>query len=363
MKGTWRVLGLCALVLLACVVSVGCASKPVAVGDYRISGPYTHSNLAVFLLHGRDKLAGKKILTLDEALKQKRLVMYETENVEKLEIENKSQDEYVYIQCGEIVKGGKQDRTLENDYIVPPHSGRLPIASFCVESGRWSARGGESALIFNAGLNVNLGRSRSVIQGLRYQAPVWKEVSRVQSKLRSNTGVALLSAKSPTSMQLTLEHKKLKEILKGYTDALSKVVEGKDDVVGFGLAVNGQVVSVDAYGTQALFAKLWPKMLNAGAQEALTELQKGKKFKTPSAGAVGALMLAGRNVKLREHKLVAGRKALLWESDGVLLFKVQGEDPTLSQIHEAYVRKPKLPKLKELPFRRSDGDDDDDDDD
>jgi len=45
---------------------------------------------------------------------------------------------------------------------------------------------------------------------------------------------------------------------------------------------------------------------------------------------------------------VAGRKALLWESDDVLLFKVQGKDPTLSQIHEAYVRKPKLPKLKPL---------------
>ena len=45
-----------------------------AAGDYKISGPYTHNNLAVFLIHGKDKLAGKTFLTLQEALKQRKVI-------------------------------------------------------------------------------------------------------------------------------------------------------------------------------------------------------------------------------------------------------------------------------------------------
>jgi hypothetical protein len=48
--------------------------------DYVISGPYTHKNLTVFLIHGPDKLAGKNFLTLQEALDQKKVVVYETTN-------------------------------------------------------------------------------------------------------------------------------------------------------------------------------------------------------------------------------------------------------------------------------------------
>ena len=34
-------------------------NQPAAAEDYKLSGPYTHNNLAVFLIHGKDKLAGK----------------------------------------------------------------------------------------------------------------------------------------------------------------------------------------------------------------------------------------------------------------------------------------------------------------
>src|SRR5438105_15882790 len=76
-----------------------------------ITGPYTHDNLTVFLIHGKDTSGGKNYLTLQEALDQKKVVVHETGNVNELSVENVS-DEPVYIQSGEIVKGGRQDRTL-----------------------------------------------------------------------------------------------------------------------------------------------------------------------------------------------------------------------------------------------------------
>src|SRR5262250_1278727 len=80
--------------------------------DYTISGPYTHDNLTIFLLHGRDTLSGKPLLTLQEALEQKKVVVHETKEVNKLSVENLSANAEIYIQAGDIVKGGQQDRIL-----------------------------------------------------------------------------------------------------------------------------------------------------------------------------------------------------------------------------------------------------------
>ena len=35
---------------------------------YTISGPFAHDNLAIFLIHGADKISGKTYLTLQEAM-------------------------------------------------------------------------------------------------------------------------------------------------------------------------------------------------------------------------------------------------------------------------------------------------------
>src|SRR5437870_445332 len=77
-------------------------------GEYRVTGPYAYQNLAVFLIHGPERLPGKNILTLSEALKQRKVIVYETREVNTLAIENVSDDE-VFVQSGDIVKGGQQD--------------------------------------------------------------------------------------------------------------------------------------------------------------------------------------------------------------------------------------------------------------
>ncbi len=41
--------------------------------------------------------------------------------------------------AGELVSGGKQDRIIGKDRIVPVGSEPLPLDVFCVEHGRWSS--------------------------------------------------------------------------------------------------------------------------------------------------------------------------------------------------------------------------------
>src|SRR5260370_4916731 len=111
--------------------------KPQEKDEYRLEGPFTQGNLTVFLIHGKDKIKGQTFITLQEALVQKKVIVRETREVNELSIENVSGEEG-YVQSGDIMKGGRQDRMIAVDLILPPHSGKIPIAPFCVENGRCS---------------------------------------------------------------------------------------------------------------------------------------------------------------------------------------------------------------------------------
>src|SRR5436190_9751733 len=114
-----------------------------------VSGPYTHGNLAIFLFHGADEIDGGGYTSLTEAFEKKHVLVHETGNVGELEAENLSDTFDVFIQAGDVLKGGRQDRTIAIDFIVPAKSGRIPIPAFCVESGGWQKRKTEPERLFS----------------------------------------------------------------------------------------------------------------------------------------------------------------------------------------------------------------------
>src|SRR5262252_7675096 len=163
MKANLYVLGtMLVLVIAAPLLMVGAkgnrhAQPPQTKDEYRLEGPFTQDNLTVFLIHGKDKIKGQTFLTLQEALVQRKVIVRETRSVNELSIENVSGEE-VYVQSGDIVKGGQQDRMLVVDLILPPHSGKVPISAFCVENGRWNQRGAETVSSFGSSANIVAGR-------------------------------------------------------------------------------------------------------------------------------------------------------------------------------------------------------------
>ena len=160
------------------------------VGEYEISGPYHHGALTLFLIHGKSLPHTTPFLTLEEALEQGLVKVYETGTVNELAITHLSPDHEVFIQAGEIVKGGRQDRTLGVDLSLAPNSGKIAIASFCVERGRWSKRGEEEDGVFSKSDNMVTSNSlRLAVKKAKNQSEVWSEVSVVQNKLSDNLGV------------------------------------------------------------------------------------------------------------------------------------------------------------------------------
>lgn len=242
----------------------------VVPGDFTFSGPYTHDNLTVFLVHGADQLTEKNFLTLGEALEAKKAIVHETENVSQLTVQNLTSDEELFIQAGDIVKGGKQDRTLEYDLIVPPNSGQIPLASMCVENSRWKERGNESKFYFSCSSSSLSSKELKI--AARYkknQSAVWANVAETQNRLAMNVGESARSPESATSLQLTLESQVVQDATAPFIDALVSVVDEKPDVIGYVFAINGKINCAEIYASNALFLKLWPKLLRSSAVEAV----------------------------------------------------------------------------------------------
>jgi len=377
------------------------ASRPQSqpAVDYAVSGPYTHKNLTIFLLHGADQSQGRAPLTLQEAMKRKLVVVRETGDVNELTIQNRSNQE-VFVQAGDIVKGGQQDRVLALDLIVPPRSGRIPIESFCVEQGRWSRRGDEAVTAFSASDNAVASKDLKIAaKANRSQGDVWANVSKAQEKLAMNLTVAaharpatgrarrgagqtaynnlagaspqmaqspaivpadrpeaatvftpnagltlaeqvgLASRVSPSSLQLTLENKLVKDSASDYVKKLSSIINGKPDVIGFVFAINGQLNSADVYSSNALFAKLWPKMLEASAVEAIAELKADEKFDVVKTEAVKSFLSEAQSGKAETKKVAARTTVIKHETDRNLFFETRDGRRSGGWAHRNYLAK------------------------
>jgi hypothetical protein len=307
--------------------------------DYRLSGPYTHKNLTIFLIHGKNFIEGKTPLTLQEALEQKKVIVYETQDVNELSIENVSSED-VFVQSGDIVKGGQQDRLLAVDLIVPPKSGKIPIAAFCVEHGRWSRRGDEQAGYFNSSADAAATKDiKLAAKQANSQTGVWKNVAVAQEKLSGNLAVTVNSPASPSSLQLAVENRTVQETASGYTKALVEIVEGKADVIGYAFAINGDVNSADVYASNSLFLKLWPKLLKANAVEAIAELEKDKKFEPATVDQVKSFMAEAEAGKSAEKEVTGRIKLFTREDEKNILFETRDRSRRGAWIHRNYIRK------------------------
>lgn len=310
----------------------------IQAGDYRLSGPYTHKNLSIFLVHGKNTFEGKTFITLQEAMIQKKVVVYETQSVNQLSIENVSNED-IYVQAGDIVKGGQQDRMIGVDLIVPRKSGKMPIAAFCVEHGRWSARGSERATVFSSSADVASTREiKLAAKRSNSQGGVWENVKVAQDKLSSNVGTTVNSTVSESSLQLAVENQKVRETADGYTSALSNIINGSNDVIGYVFAINGKVNSADVYGSNELFKKLWPKLLKANAVEAIAELQK-EKFDPASADHVKTFLVDGEKAKASEKDVSPRVGLVTGEDEKQIFFETRDRAQKDAWIHRNYIKK------------------------
>ncbi len=310
-----------------------------------LSGPFTHRNLQVFLVHGDTQLEGRHYATLAEALDRGWVVVKETGNVQALSVENLSRDTTVFLNAGDIVKGGRQDRTVTDDLILPPKSGPVPLATFCVEHGRWTRRGAESDAAFSA--NTKILSSRRQKLAARYgldQSAVWSGVEAQQVQLNENVSrlagksVELRSPASASSLQLTLENKDLDDVKQQYLDKLKPILDQRTDVIGFVYAINGELNSAEVYNNKTLFRALWPKLLDSAVTEAITDYRSDRPSASVQAPDVRTLFETALSGAVKERPVWKTTRVKTYTTTTTVLFETIDLEPN-AWIHKSFFQR------------------------
>jgi hypothetical protein len=318
------------------VVVFACAAYAESPASFRLSGPFTHENLTVFLIHSSEKVVPSTLLPLKNAMEQKKVTVYETGNVNQLAIENTS-TEAVFVQGGDIVKGGQQDRVFTMDMVLPPRSGRVPIAAFCVEQGRWTKRGAEEVKTFSASDNALPTKAAKIaVKSKGDQQEVWNSVSAMQSGVAMGAGVAPRSF-GTSSAQITLESKVVVNATDPFKKALLGILDGKPDVIGVAFAINGELNTADVYHSPALFRQLWPKLLDATAVEAVAAPDATKPFPAPREENLKNALSAAHAGKESSRSVNSRTTWTKKDSDKLLMFETI--DLQQGWVHRSYIVK------------------------
>jgi len=180
--------------------------------------------------------------------------------VNKLYIENTSGDT-VYLMAGEVIKGGKQDRVLAQDMIIPPVSGKTELPVFCVEHHRWAYGSSDHSFKEYYAVSSNSIRGKAVKE--KNQQDVWDAVEDITIKQ---------GGESSTGTYAGLENSEdYNKTLKEYLDVFVNKLAAGDNFIGFVGVTSDRVIGCDIFATPELFGKQSKNLLNAYITEAITD--------------------------------------------------------------------------------------------
>jgi hypothetical protein len=293
------------------------AGEAVAASGDRVLEPIRHGNLTVFPVVASKSYPTGEFLTLDEGLRSGEVVVTEYGNVRglirrhppgitpaiqpegaevnRLVLVNNSRRPLLLL-AGEIVAGGKQDRVIGKDRIVPAESDPVDLSVFCVEPGRWVATSqqfGASESMYGmepgrGGIGGTLMAQPSVrakAMAEKDQSQVWAEVRKQQSamtvEVQNIAPAAAPAVASTSSYARVMENAEVKK----QVDAVAKPIEQNyqslikqlrdRNAVGVVVAMNGRIIWADVFASTNLLEKYWPKLVRSYASEAVVTRAKG----------------------------------------------------------------------------------------
>jgi len=299
---------------------IGSSPNPVPgkpEGNWRLLDPVSYENITIFPVVSSSSQDTSPFLTLDEGLSSGEVIVSEQgavglartrdgrpvalppsnsgASVNQLVLINRSKRPLLLL-AGELVSGGKQDRIIGKDRIVPVGSEPLPLDVFCVEHGRWT------------GASSQFVASKTIVHpSVREQAAVAQDQKDVWDAVRSGTlakaappsasvsVTADAAAPMPYAPRITTETIETAINTAAPTQAYAKIYEGGrvgasvdtfveelrrrfdratfglkgERVVGVVVAYGGDVAWSDIFASGELFEHYWGKLLRSYAVEAM----------------------------------------------------------------------------------------------
>jgi len=293
----------------------GGGTAPGGASAWRLIEPIQYENLLIFPVVSSQSADTAGFATLDEALGSGEALVTEGgantirrsrdgrpvsipqqqgASVNQLVLINRGSKPLVLL-AGEMVSGGKQDRIISKDRIVPPGAEHIPLDVFCVEQSRWSS-GGQ----FSAGKLM-------VHPSVREKAAVDKEQTKVWAAVRNGTtsdtavvpgggggsgdGRALLMV-SPSvisgvvateaqtgAYQKIYKSRRVNSAVEPFVEEIQRRFARRvaglkgEFVVGVVIAYGGELAWSDIFASGEMFGRYWQKLLPSYVVEALARPQ------------------------------------------------------------------------------------------
>ncbi|MGA7918130.1 MAG: DUF6569 family protein [Candidatus Acidiferrales bacterium] len=291
-------------------VNAGSGSQTSASTNWHIGSPVSYETLTIFPVLSSVDADTDAFETLDAALASGDAVVTEQGDsmrrsrdgdaqptpyissgaqVNQLALINRGKKPLLLL-AGEVVSGGKQDRIIAKDRLVPIGAKPLPLDVFCVEHSRWTS--GDAKFSAAKTMVHPTVREKAAVQ--EDQSEVWAAVrgdatARVAERsMASNLEVAppaissrelsqVMASAAPTEGYRSIYQSNAvgpsvenfaQEVQKRFERATSGL-KG-EYVVGVIVAYGGEVAWSDIFASSQLFDAYWAKLLRSYAVEALT---------------------------------------------------------------------------------------------
>ncbi|HWZ82166.1 MAG TPA: DUF6569 family protein [Terriglobales bacterium] len=307
-----------AAIVVPCLLDAGEVSqKEVSQSSgYALLDPIRSGNLTVFPVVASKSYDTAQFLTLDEGIRSgdvavveagqaqglirrrpgQRVIRPTSEGeVNRLVLVNNSKRPLLLL-AGEVVTGGKQDRVIGKDRIVPAESDPVDLSVFCVEPGRWTAANGKydfGTAREGVGSLMAAPAVRSKAMAAKDQKQVWDEGRKSQRAMASTEAVTVAGAAPQVETESSYARvmgneavqKEINTVAEPMQHNYQSVIRQLRDknAVGVVVAVNGEVVWADLFASPQLLEKYWPKLVRSYATEAVVTRAKAAEVSTRQA--------------------------------------------------------------------------------
>ena len=279
---------------------------------YKVLEPIRQGNLTVFPVVAAQTHDTQDFLTLDEGLRSGEVVVTESGSVQplmrrrippvpsagaqvnQLVLVNNSKRPLILL-AGEIVTGGKQDRVIGKDRIVPAESDPIDLGVFCVEPGRWTGSSDRFGIVGVGGATaasmpgppapMAAPSVRAKAMAEKDQQQVWSEVAKTRTAMAETVIVAgaAQAINGTSSYARVMQNNDVKQRVDAVAEPIQRNYQSlihqlrDQNAVGVVVAVNGEIVWGDIFASTNLLEKYWPKLVRSYAAEAIVTRTKDRR--------------------------------------------------------------------------------------
>ncbi|OJU62492.1 MAG: hypothetical protein BGO01_08420 [Armatimonadetes bacterium 55-13] len=237
------------------------------VPQYALGKPIAQGNLTLYpvILTKHNSIPHEDYISLAEAKKLGVVEISEMpgqEEVNRLMVKNMGPKPLLLL-AGEMLLGGKQDRIVGKDTVVPAGE-EMAMPVYCVEHDRWT--GSSSKFEYSDSMAPAEVRLKASVGG---QQEVWDEVASYNASLKVS--------ERQSSVRAGFQNKEVQDRIASDLTPIQEKLEAEKQVVGVVYAVNGEIENLELFGSEPLFRASQNALLKSFLADASSKVERKPK--------------------------------------------------------------------------------------